>query len=55
MPKIFIEEETLTAIGAAIREKEGSSELVPVNDMSARILAIQSGSGENENFEEVEF
>ena len=45
MSKIFIEEETLTAICDAIREKEGSSELVPVNDMSARIMAIQSGGG----------
>ena len=55
MPKVFIEEDTLTAIGDAIREKEGSSELVPVNDMAERIKAIQSGGGEYENFEEVAF
>ena len=45
MAKVFIEEETLTAIGAAIREKEGSSELVPVNDMATRISAIETGGG----------
>lgn len=44
MAKIFIEETTLTAIGDAIREKEGSSALVPVNDMASRISAIQGGS-----------
>ena len=45
MPKVFIEEATLTAIGNAIREKEGTSELVPVNDMATRISAIETGGG----------
>lgn len=45
MAKVFIEETTLTAIGDAIREKEGTTELVPVNDMADRITAIQSGGG----------
>lgn len=43
MAKVFIEESTLTAIGDAIREKEGSTELVPVNDMASRISAIPNG------------
>ena len=55
MPKVFIEETTLTAIGDAIREKEGTAELVPVLDMADRIKAIESGGGEYPNFEEVEF
>ena len=45
MAKVFIEETTLTAIGDAIREKEGTAELVPVNDMATRIKAIESGGG----------
>lgn len=48
MAKVFIEETTLTAIGNAIREKEGSSELVPVNDMATRISAISGGGGGGE-------
>ena len=44
MAKVFIEETTLTAIGDAIREKEGSTELIPVTDMSTRISAISGGS-----------
>lgn len=45
MAKVFIEETTLTAIGDAIRGKEGSTELVPVNDMATRISSIQGGGG----------
>lgn len=45
MAKVFIEETTLTAIGDAIREKEGTTALVPVTDMSTRIRAIQTGGG----------
>lgn len=52
MAKVFIEETTLTAIGDAIRDKEGSSELVPVNDMADRISAIQSG-GSSEELEKI--
>ena len=44
MAKVFIEESTLTAIGDAIRGKEGTSELIPVNDMATRISAIETGS-----------
>lgn len=55
MAKVFIEEATLTAIGDAIREKEETTELVPVNDMATRIKAIESGSSDYPNFEEVAF
>jgi len=43
MAKVFIEETTLTAIGDAIRGKEGTTELIPVPDMATRISAIQGG------------
>lgn len=46
MAKVLIEETTLTAIGDAIRGKENSTDLVPVNDMATRISAIQSGGDE---------
>ena len=46
MGKVFIEESTLTAIGDAIRGKEGSTELVPVTDMATRITSLPSGGGE---------
>lgn len=45
MAKVFIEETTLTAIGDAIRAKEGTTDLIPVTDMSTRIGAIETGGG----------
>ena len=45
MAKIFIEESTLTSIGNAIRGKEGSSDLIPVNEMATRITSLPSGGG----------
>ena len=45
MKQVLINKTTLTAIGDAIREKEGSSELIPVNDMASRISAIVGISG----------
>lgn len=50
MAKVFIEESTLTAIGDAIRGKEGSSELVPVTDMATRITDLPSGGSSEEYF-----
>lgn len=41
--KYFIEDSTLTDIGNAIREKEGTTELIPTPDMGNRIRAIPSG------------
>ena len=35
----------LTAIGEAIREKEGSADLIPLADMPDRIRALSSGGG----------
>lgn len=46
MAKVFIEETTLTNIGNAIRDKEGTSELIPVTDMATRIAAIDGGNAE---------
>lgn len=46
MAKVFIEETTLTAIGDAIRGKEGTTELVPVTDMATRITDLPSGGNE---------
>ena len=43
MEKYLIEENTLTAIGNAIRDKDGSTDLIPVVDMASRISNIPSG------------
>ena len=40
MSKVFIEESTLTAIGNAIREKNGSSELIAPLDMDTAITSL---------------
>ena len=46
MSKVFIEESTLTAIGDAIREKTGGTELIPPLDMADEISGIVSGGGD---------
>ena len=48
MSKVSINESTLTAIGAAIREKTGKSDLIAPGDMPNEIKNIQSGGGEVE-------
>jgi hypothetical protein len=45
MSKVFIEETTLTNIGAAIREKTGKTELIAPGNMPAEIRGIVSGGG----------
>jgi hypothetical protein len=45
MAKVFIEETTLTAIGDAIRNKTGKTELIDPALMSAEIASIEAGSG----------
>lgn len=50
MAKVFIEESTLTAIGDAIRGKEGTSELIPTTSMASRITAIPTGGGGGDYF-----
>lgn len=41
-----IQEQKLTAIADAIREKDGTTEPIPAGDFAARILAIQGGGGD---------
>ena len=43
MPKLYIEESTLTDIGNAIRSKTGKTELIPTLNMSTEIRSISSG------------
>ena len=45
MAKVFIEESSLTAIGDAIREKTGGSDLLNPLDMPEAIAAIETGGG----------
>lgn len=45
MSKLFIEDSTLTAIGDAIREKTGKTDLIAPGSMPAEIKAIVSGGG----------
>ena len=45
MSKVFINEETLSAIGAAIREKTGNVALIAPGNMPAEIRGIETGSG----------
>ena len=44
MAKYSIDSTTLTSIGDAIREKEGSTGVIPVPDIPSRIAAIQTGA-----------
>lgn len=46
MGKIFINEETLIGIGNAIREKNGTTDLVNTTDMANAILNLPSGGNE---------
>ena len=54
MGKVFIEESTLTAIGDAIRAKNGSSELIAPQDMDTAIsqLAVGTDTIPDEAFED---
>ena len=45
MSKLFIENTTLTAIGDAIREKTGKTDLIAPGDMPAEISSITTGGG----------
>lgn len=45
MAKVFIEETTLTAIGDAIREKTGGTDLIAPGNMPTEIKGIVSGGG----------
>lgn len=50
MSKLAIENTTLTAIGDAIREKEGSTDLIPVGEIAARIGAMSGGGSTDDIF-----
>ena len=45
MSKVFIEESTLTAIGNAIRAKEGSTALIAPGNMATKIANLPTGGG----------
>lgn len=45
MSKVFIEEETLIGIGNAIREKNGTTDLIATTDMATAISNLPSGGG----------
>ena len=45
--KVAIKKSTLEAIGEAVRGKECSTDLIPVNDLADRITALPTASGEN--------
>lgn len=47
MSKVFIDESTLSAIGDAIRSKEGSEALIPTTQMAQRITELPSGGTGN--------
>lgn len=45
MSKVFIEEETLIGIGNAIREKNGTTDLIATTDMATAISNLPTGGG----------
>lgn len=45
MSKVFIEESTLTAIGDALREKNGTTDMIAPLDMATAITNLPSGGG----------
>lgn len=45
--KVAIKKSTLEAIGEAVRGKDGSTDLIPVNALADRITALPTASGEN--------
>lgn len=51
MSKVFIEESTLTSIGNAIREKNGTTELIAPLDMAGAIEAIEAGGSGGGGYE----
>lgn len=53
MSKVFIEETTLTAIGDAIREKTGKTELIAPLSMATEISSITTGGGGSEDIEPI--
>lgn len=50
MSKVFIEEDTLIGIGNAIREKSGTTDLIPTTDMATAIRNLTTGGGAMTNY-----
>ena len=50
MSKYVIDDSTLSAIGDAVREKDGTTDKILVSDLATRILAIEGG-GTGEGYE----
>lgn len=48
MAKVYLEDTTLTAIGSAIRDKAGTSNLLLPSEMPSAISNIQTGGGSSE-------
>lgn len=48
MAKVYLEDTTLTAIGSAIRDKAGTSDLLLPSEMPTAISNIQAGGGDTE-------
>lgn len=48
MAKVYLEDTTLTAIGSAIRNKAGTSDLLLPSEMPSAINDIQTGGGSSE-------
>ena len=55
MSKVFIEESTLSAIGNAIREKTGKSDLIGPLNMATEIASITTGGGSGGDLPEEAF
>ena len=55
MSKVLVNETSLTAIGNAIRDKNGKSDKYKPSEMAAAIGAIETGGGDIPSGEEVRF
>lgn len=55
MQKLVINEETLVAIGDAIREKTGSEDTYSPQEMVTAIIEIETDSGEYDNGEVIKW
>lgn len=49
MSEYLIQSETLTGIADAIREKKGTTDLIPVTELASEIASIEAGGGAGEN------
>lgn len=54
MSKVFIEEETLIGIGNAIREKNGTTDLIATTDMATAISNLPTGGSSSGSWKRVD-